>query len=143
LYSRGAEEYILWRAWRYYEVPAAIARIATLFKPEAILTISHVSGWLAAWQLAQQRRIPFHVIAHDDFVYSSRFPKWSRAWAERKFAEAYRAAASRFCISDTMADTYQQRFGARKRTTRRSGHRRDAGHQSAVGPALTLVTVVR
>lgn len=112
LYSRVAEEYILWRAWRYYEVPAAIARIATLFKPEAILTISHVSGWLAAWQLAEQRRIPFHVIAHDDFVYSSRFPKWSRAWAERKFGEAYRAAASRFCISDTMADTYQQRFGA-------------------------------
>src|SRR5690242_11386679 len=29
LYSRVAEEYILWRAWRYYEVPAHIARIAT------------------------------------------------------------------------------------------------------------------
>jgi len=112
LHSRVAAEYILWRAWRYYEVPAAIARIATFFKPEAILTISHVSAWLAAWQLAEQRRIPFHVIAHDDLVYSSRFPQWSRAWAERKFGEAYRAAASRFCISDTMADTYQQRFGA-------------------------------
>ena len=112
LYSRVGDEYILWRAWRYYEVPAAIARIATLFKPDAILTISHVSAWLAAWQLAEQRRIPFHLIAHDDLVYSSRFPKWSRAWAERKFGEAYRAAASRFCISDTMADTYQQRFGA-------------------------------
>ena len=52
LHSRVAEEYVLWRAWRYYEVPAAIARIATMFKPQAILTISHVSGWLAAWQLA-------------------------------------------------------------------------------------------
>jgi len=112
LYSRVAEEYILWRAWRYYKVPAAIARIATRFKPEAILTISHVSAWLAAWQLAEQRRIPFHVIAHDDLVYSSRFPQWSRAWAGRKFGQAYRAAASRFCISDTMADAYQQRFGA-------------------------------
>lgn len=112
LYSRVASEYILWRAWRYYEVPAAIARIATLFKPDAILTISHVSGWLAAWQLSLQRRIPLHLIAHDDFVYANRFPAWSRPWAERLFGEAYRSAQSRFCISDTMEEIYRARFGA-------------------------------
>jgi hypothetical protein len=111
LRSRIAEEYVLWRAWRYYQVPAAIAHIATMFKPDAILSISHVSGWLAAWQLALQRRIPFHLIVHDDFVYGSRFPAWSRAWAEGRFGEAYRAARGRFCISDTMAETYERRFG--------------------------------
>jgi hypothetical protein len=41
LHSRVAGEYILWRAWRYYEVPWPIANIATLFRPDAILTISH------------------------------------------------------------------------------------------------------
>jgi hypothetical protein len=112
LYSRVASEYILWRAWRYYEVPAQIAHIATLFRAEAVLTISHVSAWLAAWQLSAARRLPLHLIAHDDFVYASRFPAWSRGWAERKFGEAYRAAQSRFCISDTMEEIYRSRFGA-------------------------------
>jgi hypothetical protein len=111
LHSRVAEEYVLWRAWRYYELPRAIEQIATLFRPDAILSISHVSGWLAGWQLALQRRIPFHLIAHDDFVYQSRFPAWSTAWAGRRFGDAYRAASGRFCISDTMAELYRERFG--------------------------------
>lgn len=111
LHSRIAEEYILFRAWKYYRVPRAIANIATLFKPEAILTISHVSAWLCAWQLAANRGLPLHIVAHDDGVYASRFPAWSRGWAERKFGEAYRAAQSRLCISDTMAETYERRYG--------------------------------
>jgi hypothetical protein len=112
LRSRVAAEYILWRAWKYYEVPPQIANIATLFKPDAILTISHVSAWLCAWQLAERRRIPLHIIAHDDADYANRFPRWSWPWAENKFGQAYRAARSRFCISDTMAETYERRFGA-------------------------------
>lgn len=111
LHSRVAEEYVLWRAWRYYELPRAIEQIATMFKPDAILSISHVSGWLAGWQLALQRRIPFHLIVHDDFVYQSRFPAWSAAWAERRFGDAYRDASGRFCISDTMVEIYRERFG--------------------------------
>lgn len=112
LHSRVAEEYVLWHAWRYYEVPPAIAHTATMFKPDAILTISHVSAWLAAWQLSLARGLPLHLIAHDDFVYASRFPRWSRAWAERKFGEAYRHAAGRLCISESMAESYRARFGA-------------------------------
>src|SRR5918993_1300209 len=92
LHSRIAEEYILWRAWRYYEVPRAIANVATLFKPDCILTVSHVSAWLCAWQLAAERRIPLHMVVHDDYVYANRFPRWSRNWAEKKFGHAYRAA---------------------------------------------------
>jgi hypothetical protein len=111
LHSRIAEEYILWRAWKYYQVPAVIAAIAEQFKPDAILTVSHVSAWLCAWQLGVARRIPLHMVVHDDYVYSSRFPGWSRPWAEKKFGEAYRAAAGRFCVSDTMAEEYQRRFG--------------------------------
>ena len=112
LHSRVAAEYILWRAWRYYEVPWPIASIASMFRPDAILTISHVSGWLGAWQLALRRRIPFHLIAHDDHAYVGRFPAWSRPWVEARFGEAYRAARSRLCISDTMAEVYERRFGA-------------------------------
>ena len=112
LHSRFSESYCLWRAWRYCEVPWPIAQIATQFRPDAILTISHVSGWLCAWQIAADRGIPFHLIAHDDLVYANRFPQWSRPWAERKFGEAYRAARSRFCISDNMAAAYRGRYGA-------------------------------
>ncbi len=112
LHSRIAEEYILFRAWKYYELPRRIATIATLFRPDAILTISHVSGWLGAWQLAADRRLPLHIVAHDDLVYANRFPRWSRAWAERAFGTAYRAARSRLCISEAMAEAYERRFGA-------------------------------
>ena len=112
-HSRVAEEYVLWRAWRYHRIPAPIAAIAATFRPEAILTISHVSAWLCAAQLAAARGIPLHMIAHDDEVYMGRFPQWSRGWAARRFAQAYRDAAARFCISDTMADLYEQRFGVK------------------------------
>jgi hypothetical protein len=112
LRSRVAREYILWNAWQYYEVPPPIAQIATMFKPDAILTISHVSAWLCAWQLAVRRNIPLHIIAHDVGDYADRFPRWSQAWAERKFGAAYRAAKSRLCITDTMAELYEERFGA-------------------------------
>lgn len=112
LHSRVAAEYILWRAWRYFEVPRTLAAIATTFEPQAVLTISHVSGWLAAWQIAAARRVPLHMVVHDDFVYANRFPFWAQPWAERKFGEAYRAAEGRFCISDTMAEVYRARFGA-------------------------------
>ena len=62
--------------------------------------------------LPLRRRIPFHLIAHDDLAYVSRFPAWSRPWVEARFGDAYRAARSRLCISDTMAEVYEQRFGA-------------------------------
>jgi hypothetical protein len=112
LHTRFADEYVLWHTWRYYQVPSAIRSLAARFKPDAILSISHVSAWLAAWQLAASMRVPLHLIAHDDFVYSSRIPPWSRGWAARKFGEAYRSAAGRFCISDTMREIYRARFGA-------------------------------
>jgi hypothetical protein len=112
MYTRIAGEYELWNAWRYYQVPRGIANVARQFKPEAILSISHVSAWLAASQLAPRLGVPLHLIAHDDFVYASRFPAWARGWAERRFGEAYRAAAGRFCISDTMEEIYRSRFGA-------------------------------
>ena len=138
LQSRVAEEYVLWRAWRYYEVPAAIERIATMFKAQAILSISHVSGWLAGWQLARNRRLPFHLIAHDDLVYSNRFPAWSRAWAERKFGEAYRDADGRFCISDSMEEIYRQRFGAPGQVIYPAY--KGAGESTAIGPRVERAT---
>ncbi len=142
LHSRVAEEYILWRAWRYYEVPWPIASLATRFRPDAILTISHVSGWLGAWQLALRRRIPFHLIAHDDLAYVSRFPAWSRGWVGARFGEAYRAARSRLCISDTLAEVYERRFGAAGQViypTYKGGQPRELSPRvSRTAPGLTF-----
>jgi Glycosyltransferase Family 4 len=111
LASRISREYCLWHAWKYYRVPTSIANVAADFRAEAILSISHVSAWLAAWQLSIRLGIPLYLIAHDDFVYQDRFPAWAQSWAGRKFCRAYRAARGRFCISEAMAETYGQRFG--------------------------------
>lgn len=111
LTSRIAQEYCLWQAWKYYKIPDSIAIVAAQFRAEAILSISHVSAWLCAWQLSTRLGIPLHLIAHDDLVYEDRFPQWARSWASRKFGQAYRAATGRFCISEAMAETYEARFG--------------------------------
>lgn len=112
LFSRIAPEYCLWRAWQYYLVPRRIADVAAAFRPDALLSISHVSGWLGAWQLGKRLGIPMHLVAHDDLVYANRFPEWAQGWATRRFGEAYRAARSRLCISETMEEIYAERFGA-------------------------------
>ena len=111
LASRVAREYCLWHAWKYYRVPGSIANVAADFRAEAILSVSHVSAWLAAWQLSLRLGIPLYLIAHDDLVYQDRFPTWAQSWAGRKFRQAYRAARGRFCISEAMAEAYEQRFG--------------------------------
>ena len=110
LQTRFSSLYCLWHFWRHNQIPSLITKVADSFQPEAVLSVSHVNAWLSAWRLSVARSIPFHLIAHDDYAFTQRLPKIARPWAERRFAEAYRGASSRFCISRAMAEVYRQRY---------------------------------
>jgi hypothetical protein len=111
LQTRFASVYCLWHFWRHKQIPSLITKVADSFQPEAVLSVSHVNAWLSAWRLSVARSISFHLIAHDDYAFTQLLPKIARPWAERRFAEAYRGASSRFCISPAMAEIYRQRYG--------------------------------
>lgn len=111
LRTRLSGLYCTWITWNYYRLPLAVRRAAAAFRPEATLSVSQTGGWVGAWQLAAKAKIPFHLLAHDDYAYSAYLPARFRPWAERNFAVAYRAAHSRFCISPAMAEVYERRYG--------------------------------
>jgi hypothetical protein len=110
LQTRFSNLYCLWHLWRHTRIPPLIMKVADSFQPEAVLSVSHVNAWLSAWRLSVAHSISFHMIAHDDYAFTQRLPHIARPWAERMFAEAYRGASSRFCISHAMAEIYQQRY---------------------------------
>jgi hypothetical protein len=112
LQTRFSSLYCLWHLWRHKQMPSLITKVADTFQPEAVLSVSHVNAWLSAWRLSVDRSISFHLIVHDDYAFTQRLPKIARPWAERRFAEAYRGASSRFCISRAMAEVYRQRYDA-------------------------------
>lgn len=89
----------------------AFEEISERFRPEAILTVTNGFSWISACALAKQRRIPLHLICHDEWV---RFA-WGASihnWKDHTFGVHYRAAASRLCVSPFMAKDYDQRYGA-------------------------------
>jgi glycosyltransferase involved in cell wall biosynthesis len=84
------------------------ARAATL-RPEALLTVTDGYSWMAAAEVAKRLSVPLHLICHDE---------WARAgiasrWKDRVFGRLYRAAASRLCVSPSMAREYQRRYQAK------------------------------
>ena len=83
------------------------------FEPEAVLTVTYFYSWITAAALAARRKIPLHLIHHDECVETPLLPKWVKPNAHRIFGRIYRQAASRFCVSHYMADYYEQRYGAR------------------------------
>jgi hypothetical protein len=81
------------------------------FTPEAVLTVAHGDSWLTAARFAKQENLPLHLIVHDDWPeYSPVLPAF-RNWAARSFANVYRGAASRLCVSPYMRDEYERRYG--------------------------------
>ncbi|MGI9115417.1 MAG: glycosyltransferase family 4 protein [Chthoniobacterales bacterium] len=66
-----------------------------------------------AFDVAEQRRIPFFLHVHDDFLYSAHVPNLV---ANRAMARAWSGAAARFVISDQLGREYQERYGSRDYT---------------------------
>jgi glycosyltransferase involved in cell wall biosynthesis len=81
------------------------------FRPEAVLTVAHGYGWLTAAAVATKLQIPLHLIVHDDWLTFVFAPAILRSWVARRFAQVYRQAASRLCVSPAMSEEYKDRFG--------------------------------
>lgn len=78
---------------------------------ESIVTVAHGFGWLAAASLARKRNAPLHLIVHDDWPRAAHVPPAFRGWFERQFAAVYKQAESRLCVSPSMKQAYQTRYG--------------------------------
>jgi glycosyltransferase involved in cell wall biosynthesis len=78
---------------------------------DSVLTVVHGFGWLVAARLAESRGVPLHLIMHDDWPRVAQVPAAFRPWLDQRFAAVYRQAQSRMCISPSMRDEYQRRYG--------------------------------
>ncbi|HET9527508.1 MAG TPA: glycosyltransferase [Pyrinomonadaceae bacterium] len=102
-------------AWFSYRGATKGPRIAASLNGtrfEAILTVAHGFGWLAAARMAEQRRVPLHLMVHDDWPRAAHVPNGCRDWLDREFARVYCQAQSRMCVSPSMQREYQSRYGA-------------------------------
>ena len=81
------------------------------FRPQAVLTVMHGYSWMTAAAFARKRRLPLHVIVHDDWPAMAQLIGPAKAWLDDRFGEVYRQAVSRFCVSPYMSEDYQRRYG--------------------------------
>ena len=89
----------------------AIRRRIRDFQPDAILTVTNGSMWLAASQLGAQSGIPLHLILHDEWPAGFPIPAWATAFQTSHFGTHYRRARSRLCISQGMEEAYAGQYG--------------------------------
>ena len=78
---------------------------------ESVLTVVHGFGWLAAADIASKRKVPLHLIVHDDWPRVSDVAPSFRQSLDERFARVYRQAQSRLCVSPAMSRFYEERYG--------------------------------
>ena len=81
------------------------------FEFEAVFTVAHGFGWLAAAEIAKQRRLPLHFVVHDDWPRVADVAPPFRNWIDEQFGLIYRQARSRLCVSPAMSRFYEERYG--------------------------------
>lgn len=112
LRTRLAERYGSWLYLRSTAVATRLIKPLRAFGAEAVVSIGHGYGWWPAWIVSRRLNLPFHLIVHDhwrDFLTIR--PELNRS-AERRFAAAYRGAASRLVISPAMSQQYLRDYGS-------------------------------
>ena len=88
-----------------------ISRSINGFEFEAVFTVAHGFGWLAAAEIAKQRDVPLHFAVHDDWPRVAEVPPRFRNWIDEQFESIYRQAQSRLCVSPAMSRFYEARYG--------------------------------
>jgi glycosyl transferase family 4 len=78
---------------------------------DAVMTVAHGLGWLLAAAVAREANVPLHLIMHDDWPRVANVPSPFRTWLDRSFAQVYRQASSRLCVSPFMRADYLTRYG--------------------------------
>lgn len=88
-----------------------IAQSLNGFNVERVLTVAHGFGWLAAATVARKRKVPLHLMVHDDWPRAVDIAPAFRNWLDARFASVYRQAESRLCVSPAMSNFYRERYG--------------------------------
>ncbi len=94
-----------------------VTELLATFRPEAILTVTDNTLWVAAAGAAMRLKLPLVLVQHDDVASKStgnspkRLHRLTRWLFNRVLGRVYRQAAARFCVSPGMAETYARRFG--------------------------------
>lgn len=88
-----------------------IAQSVNGAKFESVLTVAHGFGWLAAANIASKRKVPLHLIIHDDWPRIADVTPQFRQKLDERFASVYRQAQSRLCVSPAMSRVYEERYG--------------------------------
>jgi glycosyltransferase involved in cell wall biosynthesis len=81
------------------------------FGCEAVLTVAHGFGWLAAAGIAREKNVPLHLVVHDDWPRVAEIASGFHDWLDARFASVYRQARSRLCVSPAMSRAYLKRYG--------------------------------
>ena len=79
---------------------------------DAVLTVGHGFGWLAAARVAEDAKLPLHMIIHDDWPRVAKVPEIFRSWLDGQFRRVYRQSASRLCVSPGMRSIFFERYDA-------------------------------
>lgn len=82
------------------------------FEPEAIITVAHGFSWLLAARYAEIKKIPLHIICHDDLPSQIKVIPRLISRVTDTFGKVYRQAESRFCVSSFMEETYERLYHA-------------------------------
>jgi glycosyltransferase involved in cell wall biosynthesis len=82
------------------------------FRPEAVITVVHGYSWATAAAYAGKKKLPLHLILHDECTNIPGRSAAERLWIERRLRYWYPRAASRLCVSPYMEETYRDRYGA-------------------------------
>ena len=101
-------------AWFTRRAPRTAKQISASlngFHCEGVLTVAHGFGWLAAAEIAKRRNVPLHLMIHDDWPRVADVVPQFRERLDERFAQVYRQAQSRLCVSPAMSRFYEERYG--------------------------------
>ena len=102
---------VAWYSQAGTRVGPRIAESLNGFSVECVLTVAHGFGWLAAASIARTRKVPLHLLAHDDWPRAADVAPAFRSWLDARFGDVYRHAHSRLCVSPAMSKFYEERYG--------------------------------
>lgn len=111
LYSRCHRWAASWFLLRANRRTRALEASLKDFAPDAVLTVAHGFSWITAAELAAYRNIPLHLVVHDDLPHMINLVGPAKAWLGNRFANIYKQASSRLCVSPFMVEEYQKRYG--------------------------------
>jgi glycosyltransferase involved in cell wall biosynthesis len=110
--GRLAGPYHAWRALRCAGAARSVARLCRGFAPEAVLVVAQWEGWLAGVAFARSAGLKLHLIVHDDWPNTNSWPRPLARLGDAVFADRYRTASSRLCVSPYMEEEYRRRYAA-------------------------------